>query len=304
MIKVVIVDADTPLAGELLRLLVNHPDVDVCGLVAPKHAGENVTNLHHGLIGEPEFRFRSDMPKSPSVIFYCGNTSPDEGTRAAAKRGDLKIIDLSRSSYADDPLHGAVPAISEIFRKPLVRGAAEARILSPIETVLMISLFPLARNLMLSSALSVDVEMSPSVARDIDAARAGEIASRLLRGIQQSFEHPVEFRIKETSELSRGLSLRTSLKLAIPVSDLKPLYDEVYDDHNFTFLTPEPRPLRDVVGTNRCLIYLKREEPDLLTVEAVADARMRGWAGEAVLAMNLMFGLYERIGLQLKASCY
>ena len=303
MIKAALIDAETPLGGEILRLLTHHPDVDLVGLVSPSNAGVDITEIHHGLIGERPLRFRSDLPDKADAIFFCGNTTPDENIHARAAKGEVKIFDISRTSDASGT-GTCVPAISEIFRKPMVRGASECRILSPLETTLLIALFPLARNLMLSSQIEVEVETGEDVARDLDQVRAAELAQRLLHSIQQSFTDSVNIKVKKLPGNRRGLRLRTRLRLSIPVKDLAPLYDEVYDDHNFTFLLPRPRELHEVEGTNKCLICLQHVGESELDVEAIVDGRMRGWAGEAVLAMNLMFGLYEKTGLQLKASTY
>lgn len=304
MIKVTIIDADTPLGGELLRLLVNHPDVDITGLVSRRHAGEGAATVHHGLIGETSLRFCSEIPSEANALFFCGDQGPDISMHSKAKQGELKIFDLSRNSYMENKTSTAVPAISEIFRKPLVRGASETRILSPLENALLISLFPLARNLLLSSPLEVEVETSEAVMKDLNPKRASELAERLLQGIQQSFSHNVSFKVRTTGQEGRCLRIKTKLGLSMPIKDLKPLYEEVYDDHNFTFLTSAPIGMREVEGTNKCLISLTRFKEGEVEVEAVCDARMRGAAGEAVLAMNLMFGLYERTGLQLKVSVY
>lgn len=304
MIKAALIDAETPLGGEILRLLIHHPDVDVVGLVSPANAGVDVTEIHHGLIGERPLRFRSDLPDKADALFFCGNTTPDENIHTRAADGKVKIFDISRTSYASGRTGSCVPAISEIFRKPMVRGASECRILSPLETTLLIALFPLARNLMLSSSIEVEAETGEDVARDLDPVRAAELAQRLLHSIQQSFNSSVSFTVKTQPGNRRGLRLRTRLRLAIPVKDLAPLYDEVYDDHNFTFLLSRPKELHEVEGTNKCLICLQHVGESELDVEAIIDGRMRGWAGEAVLSMNLMFGLYEKTGLQLKASTY
>lgn len=304
MIKAALADADTPLGGEILRLLIHHPDVDIAGLVTPLHKGEDVTSLHHGFIGEIPLRFCSEMPKKANAIFYCGDTGPDEQMHARAAAGEVKIFDVSRNTYLNHNSTPAVPAISEIFRKPLVRGASECRILGPLETALMIALFPLARNLMLSAPVEVEAEVSEEVHKDVDVKRANEVAQTLLHGIQQSFTHTVNFKLKNTASRGRGIRLRTRLHLAMPVNDVKALYDEVYDDHNFTFLSFRSLSTREVEGTNKCLISLLPAGNTELDVEVITDARMRGWAGEAVLAMNLMFGLYEKTGLQLKALNY
>lgn len=302
MIKAAIKDADTPLAGEIIRLLVNHPDVEITGLAASSRAGQSVQAHHHGLIGEQPLRFCSELPDNANAIFFCGDTGPDHILKARAAAGEIKIINIARDAYLKT-ING-VPAISEIFRKPLVRGASETQILSPLETVLLIALFPLARNLMLSDRLDVNIEVAPSVIEDLDPQRAEVIAEKLLQSIQQSFHNKVIFNITPNNNMTRGIHMTTEICLAMPVKDLKPLYDDVYDDHNFTYLLPHMVGVEEVEGTNKCLIHLEPSMPDRLKVEAVADARMRGWAGEAILAMNLMFGLYERTGLQLKTSAY
>lgn len=259
MIKAALADADTPLGGEILRLLIHHPDVDIAGLVTPLHKGEDVTSLHHGFIGETPLRFCSEMPKKANAIFYCGDTGPDEQMHARAAAGEVKIFDVSRNTYLNHNSTPAVPAISEIFRKPLVRGASECRILGPLETALMIALFPLARNLMLSAPVEVEAEVSEEVHKDVDVKRANEVAQTLLHGIQQSFTHTVNFKLKNTSSRGRGIRLRTRLHLAMPVNDVKALYDEVYDDHNFTFLSFRSLSTREVEGTNKCLISCCRQ---------------------------------------------
>lgn len=304
MIKVCLIDADTPLGGEILRLLINHPDVEITGLCSQLNRGEYIQSVHHGFVGEKQLTFCVQIPPDSTALIYCGQNSPTEQIRARASKGSIKIIDLSRDSYLSNRVGTVVPAISEIFRKPLVRGASETCVLSPLETVLLIALFPLARNLMLSSALDVEVEINKSAEADLDLKRAGELAGRLLHAIQQSFTHSVNFNIKTTLEEQRGLRLKTKLKLSMPINDLRPLYDEVYDDHSFTFLQPTSLDLREVINTNKCLLNLNRISDDEITVEAISDVRMRGWAGEALLALNLMFGLYEKTGLQLKSSSY
>lgn len=304
MIKVAIIDADTPLAGELIRLLVNHPDVDIEGLVSPAHAGESADSLHHGLVGETPLRFCSELPEKANALFFCGVNGPDTTVRRRAAKGELKIIDASKNSYISQAPSTAVPAVSEIFRKPLVRGASETRVFSPLETTLLVALFPLARNLLLSSSLEIVAETGKTIAHELNGDIAADKAKAVLQSIQHSFDYPVAFIVKPMEADCRGLRLRLKLSLGMPVKDLKPLYEEVYDDHNFTYLSSEPRGVSEVEGTNKCLISLSRLSPSEVVVEAVTDARLRGGAGDAVLAMNLMFGLYERTGLQLKASTY
>ena len=100
------------------------------------------------------------------------------------------------------------------------------------------------------------------------------------------------------------MRLTAEFSSAMSAEDIAALYEAVYDDHNFTFLTSRHCHRADVEGTNRILIHISKPMPDKVVVDTVADARMRGGAGEAMHVMNLLFGLHEKTGLALKASMY
>lgn len=294
MIKTLITAGANERAGELLRLLVHHPEVEIAGVVDPTVATRRVDDVHHGLIGDIEnLHFMADIPSDKKIdVVFCF------GGRPKGLGDSVKYIYLSPEAYETYPEPPLPPALSEIYRKVLVRGARECLVLSPVETAGMIALYPLARNLLLRSSLTMDV----SLARKETARRSACVMQYLLGRIQQSFDGEIEVRLHQTVPERRAVILTATIDCPLSLADLQRLYEELYDDHNFTWLIGRLPEARDVEGTHKCLIHLERDCQGKTCITAAVDGYLRGGAGEAVHAMNLMFGLYEKVGLQLKAS--
>lgn len=302
MIKAGIAGGAADKAGELLRILVNHPEVEISQVCAPELSGHDVASVHHGLIGEIDKDFTDHLdPGSLDVLFICSAASdaaPLLDRIDSMELDSLRIVDLSGAAEGRD---GFVCGISEIFRKQMVRGAKRAVVLSSPAVVALISLYPLAANLLLNSDISVEA----AVPEGVSMPGCGDEVARVLRSVQNSFGHKVAFSLYDAGDQSRrGIKIRISLSLSLSLPEVMKLYEGIYDDHNFTFMTTRNLGMREAVGTNKCLITLASSEPGVIEIEAVADACLRGGAGDAVHAMNLLFGLYERTGLALKASSY
>lgn len=307
MIKAAITGVKSPIAGELIRILVNHPDVELKALHAPGMGACRAASIHHGLIGEeiPELSERFD-PSDADVLFICN--PPLEATAIldridSSELKDLRVIDLSGAAKGR---HGYVCGISEIYRKQLVRGATRAFIPSPEATVALIMLHPLAANLLLpSEGLTLSIEAGADYA---PSPEANLTVRETLAELQHSFTGDVKFtRIAVSDDkdaMQRGLRISATIPSAMQPADIRQLYENIYDDHNFSFTVLAPLDTREAEGTHKCLISLTSPAPDSLRVEAVADRRMRGGAGDAVHVMNLLFGLHERVGLSLKASSF
>lgn len=307
MIKAAITGVKSPIAGELIRILVNHPDVELMALHAPGMGACRVSSIHHGLIGEdiPELSERFD-PSDADVLFICNPPVEaaailDSIENPALK--DLRVIDLSGAARGR---HGYVCGISEIYRKQLVRGATRAFIPSPEATVALIMLHPLAANLLLPQA---DITLTVDACNNYTTASDAPLTVReVLAELQHSFTGDVRFtRIAVSDDkdaMQRGLRISATIPSAMLPADIALLYDNIYDDHNFSYTVLNSLHTREAEGTHKCLISLTSPAPDTLRVEAVADLRMRGGAGDAVHVMNLLFGLHERVGLSLKASSF
>ncbi len=293
MIKTLITNGAKAQAGELLRLLVHHPEVEIVGVVDQSVVSRRVDEVHHGLIGEScDLHFSADVPPGEKIdVAFCFGSRP-EGLGET-----VKYIDLGEDAYEAYPDPPLTPALSEIYRKVLVRGARECLVLGPVETASLIALYPLARNLLLRSPLTIDVAAGDeSIVR-----RSASVMQYLLGRIQQSFEGEVRVQMQRVTPGRRAVIVTMTIDCPLSLPDLSHLYEDLYEDHNFTWPISRIPEARDVEGTNKCLIHLGKDAQGMTCITAAVDGCLRGGVGEAVHAMNLMFGLHEKVGLQLKA---
>lgn len=303
MIKVGILGAATRPAGEIIRILTNHPDVELRCTYAPGHTGIAVSKVHHGLIGEDSLTFTETVATGRlDVVIICEVSElTDKIALHPELYPDLRVIDLT-GKYRRMPEAELRYGLSEINRKELVRGATRAYVPEPIEALALIALFPFANSLMLNDDISI--EASGNVA--VSTATADDIAV-ILSKIQQSFNSRVLLTANPSAEeksLGRGMRLRISFPCMLSATDASQLYENIYDDHNFTFLLDHPASLAEVEGTNKCIIHLSKPDEQTMLIDAVADATLTGGAGDAVHVLNLLFGLHELTGLSLKAINY
>ena len=198
-----------------------------------------------------------------------------------------------------------VYGLSEINRKPLVRGATKAVIPSPIASVVLISLYPLAINGLLNKNINVEIETPKNFADDGDYLKSVEIEiDKQLRAIQPNFLGNVVLSQSRNKSYFRGIRVAMNLDCELSIDDVVKIYDNIYDDHNLTFICPEPVDIKEVEGTDKCLISLLKNDNKGLNINSVADFYLRGGAGEAVHVMNLLCGLMERTGLMLTTITY
>jgi N-acetyl-gamma-glutamyl-phosphate reductase len=255
------------------------------------------------LIGERDITFVDSVDIDTKRVYFICNDSPAAKLLKQKKLEipELHIIDASFTAtpIVDDMVFPL--GLSEIFRKTLVRGATSCIIATPIETVTLISLYPIARNLLLSGALKLEIESSPKMLDNDMIKRSESVIGNILGSIQKSFIGDVSCQV-EYSTMSSCLRLKTEMDCPLSIDEIRRLYESVYDDHSFTFIVDNELSFREVCGTNKCFIYLSKPCASKLKINAVIDASLRGGAGEAVHAMNLLYGLAEQTGLNFKAS--
>lgn len=311
MIRAAVTGGTTTVAGEIIKILINHPDVEISWILDSEAEGVLVSQVHKGLRGETYMRFTA-RPQMDDIdaLFLCFDTPGDsrkflEQNPPAAK---TKIIDLSGdflsgSTFADgDPWIFGLP---ELSRKPLVRGASRAAVPQTLTSAVLLALLPLAKNGMLSCG---DIHVNATIAEEnaepgetlalVDIPESDDIV-RALRSLQPSFDTPMTFMVM-CGGWHRGISLAIHFKC--PLSEEKALqfYNDFYSDHSFTFLSDSLPNLTEVVGTNKCVINVQKVA-DRLVINAVIDDLIKGSAAMAVHDMNLLFGLQERVGLMLKS---
>lgn len=302
MIDVGILGGTGPGTGELIRILINHPDVMLRQICDPELAGRDIRSEHHGLIGECSLKFTDRLDFSRLDVIFV--TSSDEGLRAVVpsveQAPDLCVIEMADDfthCRTIDPL--VVYGVPEASRKPLVRGARRAVIPPAAESLACIALLPLAQRCMLPPRLSLVVECDPALALK-DRVQPTQVSDLLhLNGNDPMPLIEMDYR---PAAGGRVMRLSALLELQLPIDNIVEMYEELYDDHNLTHVVGEAVDGKEVEGTDKCIVSLDKTPDGLLQVQAVADAGMRGGAGDAVHVMNLLMGLYEKTGLALKAS--
>lgn len=309
MIKVGITGGESRVAGEIIRLLLNHPDVDLKWIQSDRLSGSRISDIHQGLIGECDIETVS-QPRwdEIDVLFNCCHTGSSRKFLAENEplMGDVKIIDLSGDYRMAEEANEYVYGLPELNRKAMVRGATRVANPGAFATAVELALLPLAKNLLVNSDIHVaTVSGDPNLADNIKLynplthSHVAEI-EQTLRTLQASFNSHVEM-VPMLGSFSRGLIAAVYLDCPLSLDEIRRLYDEYYADHNFTFVTDKQVNLKDVANTNKCILHLEKHGRRLL-VTSVIDSMLKGSAGTAVHNMNLLFGLIERTGLALKPS--
>ncbi len=322
MIKVGIIGGAGYTAGELIRLLLNHPDAEIVFVNSSSNAGNKITDVHEGLYGETDLRFTSELPLGDiDVLFFCtahGDTRKFMESHTVPEQ--VKIIDLSMDYRLESEEHDFVYGLPELNRR---RICSARHVANPgcFATCIQLGLLPLAKHLMLNSELHVNATTGStgagvkpsatshfswrndniSIYKPFTHQHLAEINQSLLQ-LQRSFNSPINF-IPVRGNFSRGIFATMYLDCKVGLDEIRRIYEEYYDDHSFTFITDKNPDLKQVVNTNKCLLYLQKYENKLLIV-SVIDNLLKGASGQAVHNMNLLFNLEETVGLHLKPSAF
>lgn len=322
MIKVGIVGGAGYTAGELLRLLINHPDVEIVFVNSSSNAGNKLTAVHSGLFGETDLVFTNELPlNNIDLLFLCvAHGDARKFMESHTLPESLKVIDLSmdyRIKSEDNPFIYGLP---ELNRRQICKSMYVA---NPgcFATCIELGLLPLAKHLMLNTEIHVNAitgstgaGVKPSstshfswrndnisIYKPFTHQHLAEVNQSLLQ-LQNSYSNQLNF-IPVRGNFSRGIFATIYLDCKVGIEEVRRIYEEYYDDHSFTFVTDKNPDLKQVVNTNKCLLYLEKHGDKLLVISMI-DNLLKGASGQAVHNMNLLFGLEEKVGLHLKPSAF
>lgn len=303
MIRVGIAGADTAMAGELIRILINHPDVELKSAFAPGKIGRKVASVHHGLAGECDLEFSPDInPQKLDVIFIDAHSDVADRFRMNTDRWpELRIIDMSHCPSLDFEALEMAYGLPEINRKQLVRGCKRVVVPRSVAAAAIIGLYPLAKHLLLKGDITVGYACPPDIDTEEKIGMVRQEILHVLRKTQNSFDGDIIMHRLEEEVSERGLKINIEVPCLLDIAEVFKIFDSCYDDHNFTYEVAGAMSGDEVEGTQKTLVTLQKHSHDRLTITVIADCRMRGGAGDAVHIMNLLFGLHERTGLYLKA---
>jgi len=319
-LKVGIIGGAGYTAGELIRLLINHPDVEIRFVHSASHAGKPLTDAHGGLVGETTLVFSDALPfHAIDALFLCsGHGDSRKFIESHPLPESLKVIDLSEDFRHRDTAAGFVYGLPEL-NKPAIQTAS--RIANPgcFATTIQLALLPLAANQLLNDEIHVNAitgstgaGVNPvatthfswradnvSVYKPFEHQHLQEIKESLLQ-LQPQWISPLHF-IPVRGNFTRGIFSSAYTACDLPQEEIKKLYSDFYRDAAFTFVTDKNPDMKQAVNTNKCLLYPEKFGNRLLVI-SVIDNLLKGASGQAVQNFNLMFGLDEKAGLKLKAG--
>lgn len=320
MIKAGIIGGAGYTAGELLRLLINHPEVEVAFVHSTSNAGAPVTDVHEGLIGETDLTFAETYDlKACDVLFLCqGHGFSRKFWEENEMPEGLKIVDLAQD-YRDES-DGYVYGLPEV-KRDAVKGCAKLANPGCFATAIQLALAPLAA----AGKLEGEVHVTGITGSTGAGVKPGSTTHFSWRNnnisVYKAFEHQHLKEIKQTlsalqggkepaisfipvrGDFARGIFVMADVTTDMPIEDAVKLYKDFYADAEFTHVSDKAVDLKQVVNTNKCVISLEKHGDKLLILSAI-DNLLKGASGQAVQNMNLMFGLPERTGLALKPSAF
>ena len=322
MIKVGIIGGAGYTAGELIRLLLIHPEVEIKFVHSSSNAGNRITDVHCGLLGETELTFTDKMPfEEIDLLFFCtahGDTRKFLDSHALPD--ELKVIDLSMDYRIKSQEHDFIYGLPELNRRNTCKSRYVA---NPgcFATCIELGLLPLAKEHLLKGDISVNAitgstgagvkpqasthfswrNNNLSIYKPFEHQHIPEIIQSI-KQLQPDFDGEIDF-IPYRGDFARGIFATLVVKCDLDIETIYRLYESYYERDSFTHIVSKPIDLKQVINTNKCLIHLEKHGNKLL-ITSIIDNLLKGASGQAVHNMNLLFGLAETVGLQLKPSAF
>lgn len=324
-IKIGIIGGAGYTAGELIRLLINHPKAEIDFVYSTSNAGNEISNVHQDLVGSLNLSFTNAVNPHVEVLFLClghGNSVSFLKNNTFSK--DTKIIDLGNDFRleADKIFDGKtfVYGLPELNKKAIEKANYIA---NPgcFATAIQLALLPLANKELLKKDVHINAVTGATGAgtslsetthfswRDNNFSyykpfthqHLGEI-NQTVNQLQNSFSSDILF-VPNRGNFSRGIFATCYTHFEGSLEDAKTIYKTYYKEARFCFVSNENLHLKQVVNTNKCLIHLHKYN-DKLLITSILDNLLKGASGQAVQNMNLLFGFNEAEGLELKGTYF
>lgn len=322
MIRVGIIGGAGYTAGELIRLLLIHPEVEIKFVHSSSNAGNRVADIHAGLYGDTDLLFTDEMPfEEIDLLFFCtahGDTR--KFIESHALPDELKVIDLSMDYRIKSHDHEFIYGLPELNRRNTCKSRYVANP-GGFATCIELGLLPLAKEHLLKGDISVNAITGStgagmklqanthfswrtdnvSLYKPLEHQHLPEIMQSI-KQLQPEYDGEINF-IPYRGGFARGIFATILVKCDLDIETLYKIYEHYYDRDSFTHIVNTPIDLKQVVNTNKCLIHLEKHGNKLL-ITSVIDNLLKGASGQAIHNMNLLFGLAETVGLHLKPSAF
>ena len=310
--------------GELLRVLLRHPNATISFVHSSSNAGELVNKVHTDLLGDTELIFAKEINSSVDVLFLCvGHGDAQKFLATNEIASSVKIIDLSQdfrlnssASIGDRKFVYGLPEL----QRDAIRSAQHIANPGCFATAIQLGLLPLASKNLLKEVYTTGITGSTGAGQGMSSTshfswRANNIGAYktlnhqhiheihqslgLLQGNQAAEVHFVPWR----GDFTRGIFVTSVISSDMSMDALYELYTDFYKDHPFTHVSTTAIDLKQVVNTNKCFIHIEKQG-NKIAIHSVIDNLLKGAVGQAVQNMNLIFGLEETTGLHIKANYF
>ena len=312
-------------AGELIRILLQHPEVNLDFIYSTSNAGNPLHAVHQDLIGETSLHFSGEINPEVDVLFLClGHGNSPKFLEKHSFSSKTKVIDLSNDFRLNDKQiflgRDFVYGLPE-FQKEKIQSAQNIANPGCFATAIQLALLPLAEAGELKEELhvhgvtgSTGAGQSPmatthfswrnnnvSVYKAFTHQHLGEIGETI-QELQPSYQEAINF-IPMRGNFTRGILSTIYTQSDISVEKANQFFQDYYQDAAFTHVIDQQAHLKQIVNTNKCLVKVEKHG-DKLLITSMIDNLIKGASGQAVQNMNLMFDLEERTGLKLKGSYF
>jgi len=308
--------------GETIRLLLNHPQVELTYVHSRSNAGKPLHSVHADLLGETFLTFTDSFQEKVDVIFLClGHGESVKFLEEHPVDTTSRVVDLSQDFRLGESVAGRkfVYGLPELYRDD-IRKAQNIANPGCFATTLTLGLLPLAKAGILKEVYSTGITGSTGAGQKLQDTthftwRANNISAYKtlshqhlkeiafhLKVHQPAFQAPINF-IPWRGDFTRGIFVSSCTVCDPSLEEVKKIFHDYYHDHPFTLVSDKAIDLKQVVNTNKCVIGLEKHG-DKLVVHSALDNLLKGASGRAVQNMNLMFGMEERDGLRLKSTVF
>lgn len=309
-------------AGELIRILLNHPQVEVGWVHSQSQSNKLVTTIHHDLIGDTELTFTSKLDwLAIEVLFLCsGHGASQAFLEKNAVPDTIKIIDLSQDFRIANSSHNYVYGLPEL-NKSQIKEAKNIANPGCFATCIQLGILPLAQAGLLKEDMHIHAITGSTGAGQKPTATSHFSWRNNNISIYKAFQHQHLREINQSlislqpdysaklnflpvrGNFTRGIFASLYTAFSGSQEEAQELYRKFYEDSPFVFLTETNPYLKQIINTNKGLVYLEKHDDTLLIISMI-DNLLKGASGQAVQNMNLMMGWEETAGLRLKSSMF
>lgn len=322
MVRIGILGGAGYTGGELIRLLINHPQAEIVFVNSESNAGNKIADVHGGLYGETDMTFTADMPFSDTdVLFFCfGHGKSGAFLKEHDVPANVKIIDLAQDFRIEAPGNDYTYGLPELNKDEI---AAAQHVANPgcFATCIQLGLLPAAKMGLITKDVMVNAITGStgagqkptstthfswrtdnmSIYKAFTHQHVPEI-KQSLRHAQGTLDAEIDF-IPYRGNFARGIFATSVVRTDADMESIVAGYKKFYADAAFTHYADKAIDMKQVVNTNKCLVHCDKHGDKLLITSCV-DNLLKGAVGQAVQNMNIMFGIDETAGLRLKPSAF